>query len=330
MPERSDGRGPDSEVGTSGLDPAERELLDGFDRLRPQGSLQWGFDDAMRRIADQSSDAAGVAPWSGLPDNLWERGRGTKAAERYMGDVIRVVADRLAQDSRQTAVGAHRQSNEAIWDAIRDLAARVERIEDASDPLGIEAGELALPVHDLSEWGGPVAAWTGSAPGDGPIEVGELGDRSVFEALVSSGVPVEGVDPRGRVIWDADARLGDRSAAATAVLAGVTDHLRSLPSGSRRAVVLSGCIDRLALSGKVEALDQAVRVISSGGTLVLLVVDQLAWDGDLTPPVRDLMPGRPLHPETWLQILTHRGLPDAQWHRPASGPVHAVVVRKHP
>jgi len=348
MTERSDGAGagdgdrgvePGSdEMGPDEMGPDERALLAGFDRLRPQGSLQWGFDDAMRRIAAGSPDMADVEPWRGLPDDIWDRGRGGKIARPLLAGVIGQVAEALAQDSREAAVGAFTKSNEAIWDAFRYLSARVEQLERAADPLEVQAGELALPVYDLSEWADPVATWTGAAPPIGSVVVGELGECSVFEALVGSSVTVEGVDPRGQMVWEANARLsegsgedsGIGSGKAVAILSEVTERLRSLPTASQQAVVLSGCIDRHALNGKVDALDQAIRVISPGGTLVLLVVDQAAWDGDLTAPVRDLLPGRPLHPETWLQILARRGLAGAQWHRPERGAVHAVVVRRDP
>lgn len=343
MTERSDGVGAGDGGGESLSSPAElasdeRALLDGFDRLRPQGSLPWGFDDAMRRIAAGSPDMADVEPWRGLPDDIWDRGRGGKIARPLLAGVISQVADALAQDSREAAVGAFTKSNEAIWDAFRYLEARVQRLERAADPLAVQAGELALPVYDLSEWADSVSTWTGAALGTGSVVVGELGESSVLEALVSSGVTVEGVDPRGQMVWEANARLGDGSGEgsgegsgdAVAIVSEVTDRLGSLPSASQQAVVLSGCIDRQALNDKVDALDQAIRVVSPGGTLVLLVVDQVAWDGDLTPPVRDLLPGRPLHPETWLQILARRGLPGAQWHRPERGAVHAVVVRRDP
>jgi hypothetical protein len=106
----------------------------------------------------------------------------------------------------------------------------------------------------------------------------------------------------------------------------VVDHLRSLPDASRGCIVLAGCIDRCDLARKVDLVDEARRVVASGGTLVLLVTDQAAWDASLDPVVRDLLPGRPLHPETWLAVLAHRGVAGPRWLRPPSGSVHAVVA----
>jgi SAM-dependent methyltransferase len=139
---------------------------------------------------------------------------------------------------------------------------------------------------------------------------------------------VEGVDPRGTVVWEADAAfaVGTGRTDIAFAFAEVVDHLGTLPDASRGCVVLTGCIDRADLAGKVDLVDEARRVVAPGGTLVLLVTDQAAWDEALDPAVRDLLPGRPLHPEAWRTVLTHRRAPDAQWLRPSSGSVHAVVV----
>ena len=111
---------------------------------------------------------------------------------------------------------------------------------------------------------------------------------------------MEGVDPRGAVVWAADAafEVGDRAGSTSPWPRWSTICGRS-PEASRGCVVLSGCVDRADLAGKVDLVDEARRVVAPGGTLVLLVTDQAAWDAALDPVVRDLLPGRPLHPETW-------------------------------
>lgn len=96
MPEHAepdaDPDGADRDGGSAGgsedrpLGPDERALLDAFDRRSPQGGLQWGFDDAMRRIEHPDIDSRGgshplegaprrpVGPWAHGPDRPAVRG----------------------------------------------------------------------------------------------------------------------------------------------------------------------------------------------------------------------------------------------------------------
>jgi hypothetical protein len=75
----------------------------------------------------------------------------------------------------------------------------------------------------------------------------------------------------------------------------------------------------------VGLVTRAVRAVRSGGRLVVFATDHRAWDEALPATARDLLPGRPLHPETWLLLLGRLGVVDPEWHRPSSGTVHAVV-----
>jgi hypothetical protein len=320
----------------AGLPADERALLEAFDRLRPQGTVRWSFDDAVRRLTEPPGVPGRSAPWGGLPGDLWERGRGAKASERVLGDVVTIVAQELAaytdqavEESRGLTDLSVAELRRTTLDAVRFLAARVDRLEDAADPLGIAAGELALPVPDTSAWVGHAALWAG-ARGDLPAVVGELGVDALVTAVAGAGIAVDAVDPRGTVVW-ADAsslaeRAGAGSAGVTVTMAEVVDHLRGLPTDSRGCVILSGCIDRAGLPGKVGLVDEAVRVVATGGTLVLLATDQAAWDAALDPVERDLLPGRPLHPEAWRTVLTNRGVAGAAWVTAPAGTVHAVVA----
>ena len=55
---------------------------------------------------------------------------------------------------------------------------------------------------------------------------------------------------------------------------------------------------------------------------------QVAWDAELEPTLRDLLPGRPFHPDTWSVVLSHLGLVEPEVHRAGTGRVHAVVARR--
>ena len=313
----------DSEPG-----PGDDELLAAFDRLSPQGSLGWGFDDAMGRIAAFGRHAGAAAvPWEGLPDNLWERGRSARIGQRFVGDVAGVLAGILAADARNVTDTAVGDRLVAVWDALRYLAARVEILEGRVDPTsGLAfAADLAVPAPDVTPWVDGAGAWftpldiTEPGTSIGAVLVGESADGLLLGALADAGHRVCGVEPRGELAWSsAEAGQG-------VVFGEVAEVLGSSATDSLAGAVLVGCIDRLDLSDKLGLLADAVRVIAPGGAIVLLVTDQAAWDEALPPSARDLVPGRPLHPETWLLLLRRMGVVEPTWHRPSTGSVHALV-----
>ncbi len=315
------------------LSAGERELLAAFERLSPQGSLQWGFDDAMRRIADPGTESI-TAPWKGLPDDLWERGRSALIGQRFVGDVAGVMAELLAADSRLVARGVADGRFLAVWDALRYLAARVERLEARVDPLGFEAAERAVPVPDPVEWLEDLPRWLAVSEQRGPVIVGESGDGGLLDALRRAGLRVRGVEPRGASVWRSLA--GDREASATdggtdgVEMAEVVDFLAGLPDDGAAGIVLLGCVDRLDLVAKLELLDQSIRVVAPGGAVVVLATDRSVWDEALSVPERDLAQGHPLHSETWELLLHRAGAVDAVSYRASSGTVHAIVARVQP
>jgi len=328
-----DGTGEAGGASSPELPPDERELLAAFERLSPEGSLRWGFDDAMRRVKPSAAETPELHPWEGLPDDLWERGRSARIGGRFVGDVAGVLAGLLADDARRAAVEAVANANVATWDALRYLAARVEQLEARFDPAGLEPSFLAVPVPDV---GGRLAdviefVWPPAERGaaERTVVVGELGDRTLWDGLVGQvghDRRVRGVDPRGAVVWGSWNAAGPDTELVTAE---VVSHLRTLDGDSVGAVVLSGCADRVDLAAKLELVDEALRVIAPRGRLVLLVDDQSAWDASLAPPVRDLLPGRPLHPETWELVLRHRGV-QADILPPDGGTISAILAVVHP
>jgi len=291
--------------------------------------VQWGFDDAMRRLSSPDERGTWVEPWYGLPADLWERGRGAKASERVLGDVITALAQELTEYSQRIVDDVRRTVpvDTAIFDALRYLAARVEQLERAVDPLGIRPADLPVPDLDASAWAPSLEGWLADA-GDHPVVVGELGDPGLLAAVAATGADVDGVDPRAAVAWARRDAAPGRPGQVRATPADVVEHLRRLPPASRSGVVLAGCVDRAALSDKVAQVTAAVRALVPGGRLVLLVGDQTAWDARLAPAVRDLLPGRPLHPDTWRLVLAHLGLDGPEAHVAERGDVHAVVARR--
>ena len=321
---------PDVPASGDGPEPDEEELLAAFDRLRPQGSLQWGFDDAMRRLSErgEGTGAAGV-PWEGLPDDLWERGRSARIGQRFVGDVAGVLASILAADARAAADAAMDDRLVASWDALRYLAARLESLEARVDPVGdlLAGPQLPIPEPDVSPWLEAVAGWFESSDPTRPVIVGEAGIGALVVALEGAGHRVRGVEPRGQEVWSAfaDERIGHG-----VELSEVAECLATAETASAAGVVLVGAVDRLDLPAKLALLANAVRVVGPDGTVVLLVTDPSTWDESLPTVARDLAPGRPLHPETWLYLLRRFGVVDPAWHRSEDGSRHALVGRTAP
>ena len=138
---------------------------------------------------------------------------------------------------------------------------------------------------------------------DGPVVVGEARDAALVAAAVRTGRPVVGIEPRGPVVWQA---LSEPPTGRGAVV--VLDEVAATSPGidptALPRVVLAGCVDRMDLVGKLDLVQESVRVTGPVAPVVIFATDQPAWDAALAPPARDLLPGRPLHPETWSLLLT--------------------------
>ena len=321
---------PSGEASTQ-LAPEEVALLAAFDRLRPQGNLQWCFDDAMRRLDRPDHDSAsGALPWPGLPDDFWERGRSARVGRRFMGEVTGALAELLAADARAAADAAvtslHGDRFIAAWDALRFLAARVDALEDRLDPIGVAAADVDLDLPDTSAWTEQLAEWLGEGlVVVGPLVVGEARDARLVEIAARTGRSVCAVEPRGAVVWGTLA--GDDRPAAAFVMAEVGDYLATLDDASVAGVVVAGSVDRIGLVEKVALAGHALRVTRAGGRVVVFATDQTVWDRQLAPPARDLLAGRPLHPETWSLLLARLGADFVTWHRPPKkGAPHAIVA----
>ena len=188
---RDDAVHPDEAVG-----PDEEELLDAFDRLRPQGTVRWDFDDAVRRVTGRPRSSPGALPWGGLPVDLWERGRSARIGQRFVGDVANVVADVLAADSRAVADAAVAAVNGdrfvATWDALQYLSARVQALEARVDPAGLEVAEWPGPPPDQAGWVEAAGTWFDRVDPEAPVLVGESGDGALVDALYGAGRTVQG------------------------------------------------------------------------------------------------------------------------------------------
>ncbi len=313
--------------GPDGPGADEQVLLSAFERLSPQGSLDWAFTDSLRRLKEPTSGVAASAPWHGLPDDLWERGRAAKAGQRMMGDVIAELADLMDGHARDILAAGDQELRDrlvAAWDAVRYLAARLERLESRADPtrdLLVDPARLVDPP-DLSPWAAPVASWFTGPASDLPVLVGESA-AAVASALRAGGHRVRAVEPLGPEAW----RMAGDAPSGDVVLGTLAEAAGAGTPGSLAGAVLAGATDRLDLPGQLALVGTVVDALVPSAPLVVLTTDRTAWEGRLTAAGRDLLPGHPLHPETWLALLERLGVGDLVWHRPDDGDVHAVAGR---
>ncbi len=334
QPDGAGGPGDTSSRGApSEVDGVEAELLGAFARLAPAGSHRFNFEESMSRLNPQPPPdrRAVLPPWGGLPGDLWARGRSAQVGQRMMGDVVAALADVLAADSRSATASAVEGGSEAAraqftaaWDALRYLAARVDRLEQRGDAFTRLFPDMArdAPEPDIGPWADRLDRWFPPPDVEGPVVHGESSDGSLLRALTAAGYQASGIDPRPERVWAG----GGNPAVA---LGEVVDRLAEAAGGDLAGLVLSGTIDRLDVAGKLLLAELAVDKTAPGATVAVLPMDQQAWADACPVTVADLAPGRPFRPETWTAVLERAGLVDVVWHRPEGAEnTHAVVGRR--
>ena len=85
------------------------------------------------------------------------------------------------------------------------------------------------------------------------------------------------------------------------------DHLDVVADDALAGMVVTGSVQWLHPNER----DRLVRLVGSrlavGGILVLHSATPESWMGSISPVISDLAPGRPLHAETWGQLLGDQG-----------------------
>ncbi len=191
--------------------------------------------------------------------------------------------------------------------AMRILARRVDVLERNTPTTDPRVQVALLPVeHDLdvSVWVGEVVAAIETAVVSGRVVHLDCASGVLVAALAARSIDVYGIDPRPDAGGAADVHNVEvRRDSALA-------HLRKQPTGVLRAVVLSGCVDRLPLGDQLELIEASVAATHPQGVVVLLGSNPQASSVQNSPLVRDLAVGRPLHAETWVHLLQRSGMFD--------------------
>jgi SAM-dependent methyltransferase len=293
------------------IDPdLERELDTAFAEVAPPGAFGGGFDTVVDQAARHAVVDYDVPVTGRRPLRL------VKRAVKLLTAWYMIFVGRQLVAFAGTTLRA-----------LRIIGGRVDALEarsPATDPRVAAALPPVVSDVDAAQWAAAVLEALGPRPAELRSLHADCGDGALLVALHDAGIDVYGADPRPDAAALADARgIEVRRDAAL-------DHLRSLPPGSLAAVVLSSCIDRLTLGDQIEVLERAVAALASGGVLVLMGRHPDAWAADVSPVARDLAPGRPLHPSTWVHLLGGHPVRDATLREGAPAMPEAVAASTDP
>jgi SAM-dependent methyltransferase len=194
----------------------------------------------------------------------------------------------------------------AINNAVRLLGKRVVELEDITghDARARSLGLKVPAIRDDAPWSSAVRdALSGCT---GRVVVLECGSGDLVVALADAGVHVYGVEPRAAL---ADAALG--RGMEVRVDDGLA-HLEAVADGALAGVVLRGLVERASLGTLALVLDAVAQRLEPGGRLVVCSLTKDAWGRGETAAESDLVPGQPLHPDTWKVLLAEDGFADVR------------------
>jgi hypothetical protein len=295
-------------------------LAEAFARRSPQGSLRWNYEVAFALLEAEfgagEPDPLGPSDASGLVAG----GSGTSGSPGGAG--ARRVADRLGMsrlrawvEGRSAAVatettqralreGLGRGGVSQAVEALRFLARRVDELEAAGARrrTPVLAAEQLIVGEPMAPWVAPVAELLVSVGGSAEVLHAECGAGELVAELGRRGIAAAGADPRGFLAWEAAAR-----GVAVDVEHAQPRLTRAAP-GAFGGIVLSGVIDRSPVEDLVQLVADAVDRLAPDGLLVVVSADPDTATARWPAVALDLLPGRPLHAETWHLLLERAGL----------------------
>lgn len=287
-------------------------------RLRPQNSLSWNYAHAYHRLETEFGERK---PGTALPAGPGRGAARTRPAGGLAALYRRVVTGLgyRGQSVPNTGLAPSptpgdalglgprmEEGFEATAEALRFLAARVEALESSAARRArpVEGPAWLIDPPHVGIWVEAVTRWLVDVAPVGEVVHGECGDGILLAALAAAGVPAYGVEPRGALAMGA-ARRG-----VTVHFAEVPDFLAAQAPRSAGGVVLSGVVERLAVEDLVQLLAVALDRIDRGGPVVVVGQGPDAEPSGWSEAAMDLLPGRPLHYETWKLLLERAGFED--------------------
>jgi O-antigen chain-terminating methyltransferase len=147
---------------------------------------------------------------------------------------------------------------------------------------------------------------TGAGQSETPIVDIGCGRGEWLELLKDNGLTAYGIDVNSMMI-ERNASLG-----LDARIADLLEHLRSLDDASRSAITAFHVVEHLPFSVVIDFLDEALRVLRSGGMLILETPNPENMRVGATTFYNDPTHRNPIPPEPLRFIVQHRGFSDAE------------------
>jgi SAM-dependent methyltransferase len=264
----------------------ERELDAAFEQLVPHERIE-DPGALIEQVERLSRIDPGVPALSGIPGGAAAK----RTVRRLMFWYVNFVTDQVQEFAHATTR------------VLRLLDHRISRLETrvgTADPQTLaRLGPLPAGT-DVEPWADEVLRRLGDPTGR--VLHAECGRGGLLERLRDAGIDGYGVEPR----------IDAADAAALAGLEvrheGVVEHLDTVADRALAGAVLNGAPDTLSLPAKVRLVESAARTIRPGGHLLVVTAQPDSWGRGRTAVLADLSPdGRPLHPETWVQLLGVNG-----------------------
>jgi hypothetical protein len=228
----------------------ERELDDIFAQFAPRQVSLDDLGDLMAKV-EEASFLDSDAPTSS------QRQGGTvvkKTIARGVGWYVRYLA-------QNTTVFASTVSR-----ILRLLDAKIEVVNETvfRQPAHVAATAAAAPAAaiDLSPWHDVVLEAARHV--SGRVLHAESGDGALVGALISAGIDAYGVEPSEALA------VGSAATALDVRIDDALTHLRSLPDEGLAAVILSGCVDRMAPVHQLELAALAAAKTARDGVVIVI------------------------------------------------------------
>jgi hypothetical protein len=283
-------------------------------RVRASGALPPGYEQGLDR------DFEVLAPRGGVAEHALRRSVALVEASSVIDPQVPVASrrpgGRLAKRVVRAGVGWYvrfflaqlSRFAQAVARALNLVAGDMDRLREEVSALRPPLpDDVAVPDSHGERWWSSLAlaALSGAS---GPVLYAECGSDTLLQSLRVAGVDAYGLDPSARSAQEASA------AGLDVRREGLSDHLRSLPTGALGGAVLEGSVQWLGPTGCEEILSLLSSRIVAAGVLVVASATPEAWGQVAGPLVADLAPGRPLHAETWSYLLERNGFGRVEVH----------------
>ena len=89
-------------------------------------------------------------------------------------------------------------------------------------------------------------------------------------------------------------------------------HVQSVGTGALGALVLRGVVERAPIGELMQLLEAVAGRVVVGGRVIVCSMTRAAWGRGSTAAEADLVPGHPLHPDSWQFLLAEYGFADVR------------------